>query len=429
MREKTQQNAQHSIERRTFLLSLWSRHLRKLGVLVLLLLGTLAAVPAAQAACTPLERLLGCIDPPPSPPPPDPGGSSDPMVIPGHLAAGKGLGYNNTGLPDAEVPKAVALLRSTGASWLRSGVHWKAEQTRNTDPLLWDRPRLDDAYARLDGQMMILILSAPYWAQQPCSNPLDLHCRWARSEDRQWGYHSPPGDAFLGDYARVARLVAERYPQAIVETWNEPNLGWFWAPDPISPERMARMQCAAYDAVKEQSPTTLVAAPGIVPIIGSDLSSSNPRLHRMDWRDYMRRMYAAMGRVCWDVFSVHPYTHSVDLDRAGGGLSQFYADLRALRSQYDDTSRVILSEIGAPTSGENSVSEAQQREIILRQTAKHLEQPEVDGVFIHTLHNAPYNGDFAHREAHFGVFRFDDSPKPVACALGSLITGVPPPGC
>src|SRR5436305_6887425 len=153
-----------------------SRHLRKLGVIALLLLVGFAAASAAQAACTPLQRLLGCVDPPPAPPPlaPDPGGSSDPTVIPGHLAAGKALGYNNTGLPDKEMPKAVALLSSTGASWLRSGVGWKAEQTRNTDPLRWDGPRLDDAYARLDGHMMIGILGAPYWAQQPCSNLLDL---------------------------------------------------------------------------------------------------------------------------------------------------------------------------------------------------------------------------------------------------------------
>jgi len=401
-------------------------------VLALLLLGTFAAAPAAQA-CTPLERLLGCVDPPPSPPPPDPGGSSDPMVIPGHLAAGKALGYNNTGLPDAEMPKAVALLRSTGASWLRSVVGWKAEQTRNTDPLLWDRSRLDDAYARLDGHMMILILGAPYWAQQPCSNLLDLECSKARSVNGQWNYHSPPGDAYIDDYARVARLMAERYPQAIVETWNEPNLGAFWAPDAISPERMARMQCAAYDAVKEQSPNTLVAAPGISTTIGSDLNNSKVKLRRMDWRDYMRRMYVAMGRVCWDVFSVHPYTTSVGLDRAGGGLSQFYADLRALRSQHGDQSRVFITELGAPTSGTSGqswVTEAQQRDIILRQAAKHLEQPEVDGVFIHTLHEAPFNGtDYADREAHFGVFDFDDRPKPAACALGSLILGVAPDGC
>ena len=37
--------------------------------------------------------------------------------------------------------------------------------------------------------------------------------------------------------------------------------------------------------------------------------------------------------------------------------------------------------------------------------------------------------DYANREANFGVFRFDDSPKPAACALGSLIWGVAPAGC
>jgi hypothetical protein len=101
-----------------------------------------------------------------------------------------------------------------------------------------------------------------------------------------------------------------------------------------------------------------------------------------------------------------------------------------MRSQYGDHSRVFLTEIGAPTSGEDSVTEEQQRDIILRQTAKHLEQPEVDGVFIHTLHNAPFNGtDHTNREANFGVFHFDDRPKPAACALGSLILGVAPDGC
>jgi exo-beta-1,3-glucanase (GH17 family) len=98
-----------------------------------------------------------------------------------------------------------------------------------------------------------------------------------------------------------------------------------------------------------------------------------------------------------------------------------------MRSQYGDQSRVFLTEVGAPTSGGNSVTEPQQRDIILRQTAKHLEQPEVDGVFIHTLHNASSNS--MDREANFGVFRFDDSPKPAACALGSLILGVTPDGC
>src|SRR6202034_148653 len=74
----------------------------------------------------------------------------------------------------------------------------------------------------------------------------------------------PPTDDHLDDCAGYAAAIAQTGADA-VEIWNEPNNRGFWAsgPDPV---KMARMQVAAFKAIKAAKPQTIVVTGGLTQV-------------------------------------------------------------------------------------------------------------------------------------------------------------------
>ena len=455
MREKTQQNAQHSTERKAIM--------RRFPIrLIFALILVLGARAAAAAPCGGLLQ-------PPCPPPPqcrdgvdndrdavidlaDPGCSStqdnnewdDPAPDVGGTATvdidprttDKLFGFNtslsqwNSGITIAQ---EAVLISNVGGNAQRLGIQWSAVEPvrgqRNEPALAWVDAM--EAELRANGMRAIIVVwEAPRWATDLC--PVNDSVCLANPQR-----FSPPKERDIHAYASFLAWVAQRYPEAAIETWNEPNIKVFWKANPWpDAARMARMQCAAYDAIKAANPTTTVLAPGLSFVV-TQSATSYPYL------EFMRSLYQQMGRVCWDALSVHIYA-GTSIDGPDSEAAKAFRVIRNLRAQYGDTTPIWITETGATTSGYQGAdtnglarrTPEQQRDIIRAAVNEYLSTPDVGAVIIHTLRDRPlWNNEFAdpnHTQYGFGLLYDGEgptpSPKPAYCHF-AWVVGTAYPGC
>jgi hypothetical protein len=384
---------------------------------------------------------LGCSSPQDSnegdDPAPDVGGTATVDIDP--RSTGKLFGFN-TGLSSwssgISIEQEAALIRNVGGNAQRMNIQWKrvepARDQLNESALAWVDAM--ETELRANGMRAILtVWEAPRWATDLC--PVnDLVCI-GDTEPR----FSPPKEMDIDEYASFLAWVARRYPEAAIETWNEPNIKGFWNANPWpDAARMARMQCAAYDAIKDANPSTTVLAPGLAfvsppPTLGK---TSYPYL------EFLRSLYQQMGRVCWDALSIHIYA-GTSIDGPDSVAAKAFRVYRNLRSQYGDTTPIWITETGATTSGNGEGGRArfkpeEQRDINRAAVNEFLSTPDVGAVIIHTLRdrpleeyddpNDPKNGD------QYGLGLLDDgvgptpSPKPAYCHFIWVVGGIYP-GC
>jgi hypothetical protein len=86
-----------------------------------------------------------------------------------------------------------------------------------------------------------------------------------------------------------------------IEVWNEPNIEAEWALGHISPEAYTSLLCAAYSAIKEANPSTLVISAAVTPTgyfggCGPDGCDDIP---------FLEGMYAAGAAQCMDYIGAH----------------------------------------------------------------------------------------------------------------------------
>ena len=253
-------------------------------------------------------------------------------------------------------------------------------------------------------------LFAPSWAIDP-STPCN---QWLRD------CRHPPGPAFDGEYAQFAALLASRYPQsAAIEIWNEPNIRYFWRPDP-DPARYAALLKASYAAVKRANPSMTVAGGAL----GDDPDWSNA----VPFQPYARALYAEGARGHMDVFSFHPYPH------IPGHVDRTLAEARTERARAgDEETPLWVTETGWSTSGAGDphwpvswvVSEQEQADRLVALHRKLMAEPDVEAVMFHTLIE-PEGDPSASAGPGYGIVRGDLSPKPAYCALAAERLGAAP---
>lgn len=455
MRDKTQQNAQRSIERRTIIRQVPIR-------LIFVFTLVLGARVAAAAPCGGLlqppcplqpqcrdgvdndrDAVIDLADPGCSSlqdsnewddPAPDVGGTASIDIDP--RTTGKLFGFNtslSSWSSGISIAQEAALIRNVGGNAQRTGIQWKAVEPargqRNESALTW----VDaiEAELRANGMRTILIVwEAPTWANDYGSCPVtDLQCIY-KSRNQQLQRFAPPKD--INAYASFLAWVAQRYPEAAIETWNEPNIKGFWNANPWpDAARMARMQCAAYDAIKAANPTTTVLAPGLSLVI-TQSATSYPYL------DFMHSLYQQMGRVCWDALSVHIYADT-SIDGPDSAAAKAFRIIRNLRAQYGDTTPIWITETGATTSGSEDHpsfprhTPEQQRDINRAAVNEYLSTPDVEAVILHTLRDRPLSqfDNPGNVEYGFGLLYDGEgptpSPKPAYChfiwAVGAIYPG------
>lgn len=380
-------------------------------------------------------------------PAPDVGGTATVDIDP--RTTGKLFGFNTSlsswnWSPPAPhsgvtVEQEAALIRNVGGNAQRTGIQWKAVEPargqRNESALAWVDAM--ETELRANGMRAILVVwEAPTWANDYGSCPVtDLPCIY-KSRDQQLQRFAPPKD--INAYASFLAWVAQRYPEAAIETWNEPNIKGFWNANPWpDAARMARMQCATYDAIKAANPSTTVLAPGLSLVI-TQSATSYPYL------EFMHSLYQQMGRVCWDALSVHIYAGR-NIDGPDSVAAKAFRIIRNLRAQYGDTTPIWITETGATTSGNEGGDHGhtrrtpeQQRDINRAAVNEFLSTPDVGAVIIHTLRDRPIwiydnpNDPKTGIQYGFGVLYDGEGPapppKPAYCHF-AWVVGTAYPGC
>lgn len=371
---------------------------------------------------------------------PGPGPDVDPRAADKLFGFNTGLSEWNWAPPAAgsgvTVAQEGALIRSVGGNAQRFAVQWFAVQPRagefRDEELAWQ----DGMYAELTRHGMtpiITIHEAPTWATEYANcRLLDLacHAHAGRQERRV-----PPAN--VAAYASFVRRIADRYDAAAIETWNEPNNRHAWNVDSWpDPARMAAMQCAAYDAVKQVNPDQRVLAPGLgyVPPFGASAEQRS-------YLDFARELYRRMGgRVCWDVLSVHVYPGS-NVAGTNSSTALAFRVIRNLKEQYGDETPIWITETGSSTTGTRAGDHGHTRRTpeeqlqILRAAANELlATPDVGAVIVHTLRDrASYEStDPTYVGYGFGLLAVGPGPtpppKPAWCHFTSTVGGSYP-GC
>ena len=282
--------------------------------------------------------------------------------------------------------------RMAGADTQRYLASWRGLQPRPNDPPLSPgapRTALDGLYRQLAKARMTPIViagNAPPWASS------------RRASD--W---LPPDRRHVDDWRRFIRALAERYPRAVIEPWNEPNFGVFWRGGPLDPVLMARLQCAAYRAL-----------PRSRRVLSTGLTV------RTGFTTYADAFYRAGGGRCFDALSVHIY-----------GPPDKLGVVRRVRRRYGDERPIWITETGS-SSVPGRVSETQQAVVIREQYEKFMAMPDVRAVLFNTLRDAqdpPLLRRRGSRDYHFGFLRVDFSPKPVYCDFAKRARRSGPRGC
>lgn len=286
-----------------------------------------------------------------------------------------------------------------------------ADVTRLTMDWRWLEPQrgqynwsaYDDIYREMTARgikPVFILMFAPSWALDS-STPCDqwhVDCRM------------PPGRAHDADWARIAALVAQRYPKAAgIEIWNEPNEATFWQRG-VDPSRYTELLKLAYSAIKKVNPSMTVLG-------GSMSNRQYAEAGAMTQTAFLQGMYQAGAKGSMDALSVHPYPWSLVPTLMLNSLNQ----VRSVRDAYGDSKLPLwVTEIGLSTTGLDryAFTVAQQATGLTGIYTTLASMSDVKAVMVHTLLSS--SGSAGNRELGYAVLNPDRTPKPAYCALGVL---------
>jgi hypothetical protein len=207
-----------------------------------------------------------------------------------------------------------------------------------------------------------------------------------------------PRTAGAGQCADFARQVASRYPTAILEMWNEPNLELGYVP----PRQVGRCYRAAADAV---APRRLLA-PALAPF------SDAPK--------YLEKMLAVTGKHV--PLAIHPYPNAavpaVYMEEVRGWIDSVQR-LRGWKNLW-------VTEIGV-SSGPGFLTEERQART-LRRIVRLLERERVRSIVVHRIIDTPTheNGGTDRGvnqwEGGNGILRTDRTRKPAFYAIAKAFS-------
>jgi polysaccharide biosynthesis protein PslG len=219
-------------------------------------------------------------------------------------------------------------------------------------------------------------------------------------------------------FAKWAGAVAARYGSKGVkyfEIGNEPNISGFWEPKP-DPAAYTADLIAAYAAIKAVDPSAIVLTGGLAPAANTSTT--------YDPRTFLTDMYADGAKGSFDGVGDHPYSYPAppDEDETWSAWSQMSETSPSLRSimgaNGDSAKKIWITEYGAPTTGSDSVSEAEQSTELAQAISQVKQLSWVGSFYIYTwtdLSTLPA-GDNG-----FGLLAEDTSPKPAYSAVKAAL--------
>ncbi len=320
------------------------------------------------------------------------------------IAAGGGIQYLNS----TELATYLDGLEDAHAKWVRFDFAWSDIQSVNATTFDW--PRYDAVVAAANArniEVLGMIGYTPGWA-------LPAGC---------FNDKCHPNDP--AQFAQFVSEVVNRYKDNGVkhwEIWNEPNIQTFWQPAPNVAQYSTLLQLS-YQAAKIADPTSFVLNGGFSPA-----ESNGTNIAPID---FLSGMYANGAKDYFDALSHHPYCYAGTFDcpttyapwSAWSQMSETPVNLRGIMTANSDASKKIwVTEFGAPTNGDQAVSEAQQATMLTDAYTILSSQTWAGPLFWYSYQDA--GTDINNREDWFGMLRNDGSPKPSFAAFNALY--VPP---
>jgi hypothetical protein len=291
-------------------------------------------------------------------------------------------------------------LADAGAGWLRVDVGWATLQPDGPGPFAdWYAGLLDDVLAHAQDLHLKVILD--FWLTPP----------WASASGSP--YAPPTHDA---DFAKAIGMAAQRWGDEVDawEIWNEPNFDSFF--EGADAETYTRLLCAAYPAVKhsDQSPV----------LLGGLMYNDD---------DWLRQVYEAGAKDCFDGVATHPYigpSNAAPDTPAVGVVWRLTATpaVRDVMKEYGDASkRIWITELGW-SSGPDSKGNPWDLPVSPRTQAKFLREA-VELVRSRYPYVGPIiwyrdvDGPTRSYQDGFGLMHPDLSPKPAFHAFEAAVRG------
>ncbi len=313
---------------------------------------------------------------------------------------------------EAELEKALALIKAGGFQWVRQTFPWAdiEAQAGHTDWATWDR--IVAAVREHDLDLIAVLDTSPDWAR--------------RAADRC----SPPQE--VADFGRFAQAFAERYRETIdyYQIWDEPNLSSHWGSAYVNPADYTRLLREGYIQVKTSDPTAYILAAGLAPN-----SESGPL--NLNEVAFLRGLYAAGASDYFDIVAVKPYGFDTGPDdrRADVGILNFSRAQLArevMVSSNDENKALWAVEFGwnalpPDWQGQPSIWGQVGEEEQAQYTAAAIEQAGDEWPWMGVLAVAHFQPDAPPDDPHWGFALVDEQwkPRPVYQSLRELATAPP----
>ncbi|MBI5303478.1 MAG: O-antigen ligase family protein [Chloroflexi bacterium] len=193
---------------------------------------------------------------------------------------------------DADLNRALALIRNGGFTLARQHFYWDDLEPKRGE-FAWEKADRIIWRARENNLDLIAVIdTTPAWARDP--GEADL-------------VNAPPANP--DNYARFVAAFVERYSRRdnwasrlYIQIWDNPNVHPFWGRRNADPSEYTKLLCASARAARAANPQIKILSAGLA--ASEELIREHP-----DFSDvlYLRGMYDAGARECFDILGVKPY--------------------------------------------------------------------------------------------------------------------------
>jgi hypothetical protein len=306
---------------------------------------------------------------------------------------------------DERGDRTVQLMDEAGVGIVRTVFDWPSIEP---EPGVYGWDRFDRAVERLEKRGIAIL------------GLLDSSAPWATSapslDEPNW-QKWPSKD--LSAFGRYVYAVVERYdgdgvadaPGSPVirhwEIWNEPNLAFFWRPQP-DVEQYVRLLRFSYQAIKLAHPSAVVVMGGIA---GNGVSYP-PFALAQEERNFLQQIYDHGGKDFFDVANIHlyPYTHELEWPELMTTLQDALDETRSVMATNGDGDKPIwVTEIGFSTALFPDNYEVEPDAVIAAWLGKVYRQlTGAEALFWYMFED---EGTGENPEGHFGLVEYDSAPK------------------
>lgn len=308
--------------------------------------------------------------------------------------------WNNEHFPPRLVRRAIEQLKDLGSPMLRLDVVW-SDVHRGLHQ--YDYSHYDwliNELSQAGFQLLVL-----------------LHYNKVRTTTQGEVLWNRPPDS-VAEFARYVETTVRRYKSMVHhwEIWNEPNHPYYWVAPPDDLRGFCHLLRASYIAAKNADPSCIVLNGGI----------TEPLLENV------KNLYLHGGKDIFDILSIHTFHPLVgDVEVR---FNQLIRGVQKTMAMYaDEKKKIWITEMGCPGVpsgvaikewwlGKNPNEE--QQSLWLEKEFQMIKAfPNIEKLFWAFYRDT--NGIFEDGVDHFGLVRFDLTPKPAFHKFKQLIRSAP----